>query len=256
IASSSMMRADFVWPIAGIDVRNSVTLRRPSTPSGASKATRNTSSGLRAALAISAFTAARARRAATAAREAATRSTSGGADAVFTGSDTHGSDLVGAAGDRVGDAVGPCTQDGAGLAHDHAGGQGPEQDPEVGDLAALVAESGSQDRESGTRGLRVRVDARKREVGRGAQHDAGLARLFGRDEHLLDGAEALIGAERHRIGLEARARAEPRLAVGLDARADVAALHVGDDEETRVARLPEDPLEHGVARCSVAFEEG
>ena len=108
----------FVVPIAGIDVRNSVTRSLPSTPSGSSYATRSTSSGLRVAFAIADFTLARALRAATAARDAATRSTSGGelvargeesalverADAVGWGvdSDTHGSILVDATRDGVG----------------------------------------------------------------------------------------------------------------------------------------------------------
>src|SRR5215207_3209808 len=174
IARSSMMRPDFVCPIAGMDVRNSLTLRRPSTPSGDSNASRSTSSGLRAALAMSDFTAARARRAATAARDAATRSTSGGAE-VLACSDTHGSDLVGATGDGVGDAIGSGTQDGAGLAHDHAGGEGAEHDPQVGDLAALVPEARREHRKSGSRRLRVDVDARECEVGGRAEHDAGGA---------------------------------------------------------------------------------
>ena len=76
-----------------------------------------------------------------------------------------------------------------------------------------------------------------------------------RVEHAVERAEALIGDRGHRVGLERRARRQPGLAVGIDGRADVAALGVGDHEQPGGARGGEHVLERRVAGRPVPLEE-
>ena len=93
-------------------------------------------------------------------------------------------------------------------------------------------------------------------IRRRRQHEHSLARGGGTLEHPVERAEPLVGDRRHGVGFQRRPGCQPRLAVGVHRRPQIAALDVGDDQKARGSCRPEHLFESGVARRAVPLVEG
>src|SRR6218665_805323 len=74
-------------------------------------------------------------------------------------------------------------------------------------------------------------------------------------KNLLNGPEPLVWIQGDRIRAQRRAGAQPRVTVRPHARANIAAFHISDDEQSGTACLRDDPFQGGVAGRAVSLEE-